>query len=99
VITTIPLGLFSSPSGVAVTPDGFQVYVSNQALGTVAVIDPVTNTVIGSIPVGSNPTQIAMMPVAPPATKDECRNGNFEKFLAPFGPFKNQGQCIKFINK
>ncbi|HEY9503001.1 MAG TPA: YncE family protein, partial [Pyrinomonadaceae bacterium] len=99
VTTTIPLGTFSFPYGVAVTPDGLQVYVANQGLGTVAIIDPITNTVIGSIPVGSNPTQIAIMPSAPPMTKDDCKNGNFEKFLAPFGPFKNQGQCIKFVNK
>jgi hypothetical protein len=29
-----------------------------------------------------------------PATKDECKNGGF----ATFPMFKNQGECIAFVN-
>jgi DNA-binding beta-propeller fold protein YncE len=63
------------------------------------VIDRITNTVVATIPVGTNPAVIAFMSSAAPKTKDDCRNGGYKKFMPPVGPFKNQGQCIKFINK
>ncbi|MGB8897904.1 MAG: hypothetical protein WCC90_01010 [Methylocella sp.] len=43
------------PSGIAVTPDGTQVYVTNSSGGTVSVIDTSTNTVAATIPVGVGP--------------------------------------------
>jgi len=98
VIATIAMGPFAFPHGVAVTPDGLRVYVVNQGLGTVSVIDRATNTVIDTIPVGSNPFGIAIMPSLAPQTKDECKDGGYKKFVPPAGPFKNQGQCIKFVN-
>jgi YVTN family beta-propeller protein len=98
VIATIPLGTFAFPHGVAVTPDGLRVYVVNSALGTVSVIDTATNTVVTTISVGSNPFGLAIMPSIAPKTKDECKNGGYKKFVPPVGPFKNQGQCIKFVN-
>jgi len=53
--TPIPVG--NSPLGVAVTPDGKHVFVTNDANpGTVSVIDTATNTVVGTpIPVGIFP--------------------------------------------
>jgi YVTN family beta-propeller protein len=92
------MGAFAFPFGVAVTPDGLRVYVANQALSTVSVIDTTTNAIITSIPVGSNPAGIAIMPLVGPKSKDECKNGGYRKFVPPVGPFENQGQCIKFIN-
>jgi YVTN family beta-propeller protein len=37
------------PASVAVTPDGSQVWVGNILDGDVTVIDPATNTVIGTV--------------------------------------------------
>ena len=57
----IPVG--SAPFGVAVTPDGSKVYVTNLFGNTVSVIATATNTVIGSpIPVGANPFGVAVTP-------------------------------------
>ena len=49
--------------GVAVTPDGSKVYVTNNGDGTVSVIATATNTVVGSpITVGNNPFGVAVTP-------------------------------------
>jgi YVTN family beta-propeller protein/autotransporter-associated beta strand protein len=62
VVTTIA-GV-SSPGGVAFSPDGTRAYVTNSNIvGTVAVIDTATNTVIGApIPVGNGPVAVAFSP-------------------------------------
>ena len=52
VVGSIPVG--SAPFGVAVTPDGSKVYVTNERR-TVSVIDTATNTVAAPIPVGIAP--------------------------------------------
>ncbi len=56
VVATIPVGLF--PFGVAVTPDGKHVYVTNNngGSGNVSVIATATNTKVAAIPVGHGPT-------------------------------------------
>ena len=52
-----------SPFGVAVTPDGSKVYVTDSSrLGHVSVIDTATNTVIATIPVGIGPRGVAVTP-------------------------------------
>jgi YVTN family beta-propeller protein len=56
---TIPAGGF--PCGVAVTPDGSQVYVTN-ASNTVSVIATATNMVTATIPVGRLPFGVAVTP-------------------------------------
>jgi len=60
VIATIPVG--SSPSSVAVTPNGRFAYVTNQQSNTVSVISAATNTVIATVPVGVAPSAIAITP-------------------------------------
>ena len=50
VVATVPVGSF--PFGVAVTPDGTHVYVTNSD-STVSVIKTATNTVVKTISVGS----------------------------------------------
>ncbi|CNY74631.1 PE domain-containing protein [Mycobacterium tuberculosis] len=50
------------PHGVAVNPGG-NIYVTNQGSNTVSVIDPVTNTVTGSITDGNGPSGVAVSPV------------------------------------
>jgi YVTN family beta-propeller protein len=60
----IPVGDF--PFGVAVSPDGSKVYVTNTANlthnYTVSVIATATNTVTATIPVGGFPTGVAVSP-------------------------------------
>jgi YVTN family beta-propeller protein len=61
-----PISVGRNPVGVAVTPDGSKVYVTNEfaaGLGTVSVISTATNTVIGSpISVGRTPFGVAVTP-------------------------------------
>ena len=53
VLTNV-LGVESMLFGVAVTPDGTQVYVANYGGVIVSVINPSTNTVTTTVPVGNN---------------------------------------------
>jgi YVTN family beta-propeller protein len=61
VLTTLTVG--AEPLGVAVSATGAtagDVYVTNQASGTVSVIDPTTNTVLTTITVGNIPIGVAV---------------------------------------
>ncbi len=58
VTATIPVGIV--PFGVAVSPDGSKVYVTNDGSNTVSVIDTTANTVIATIPVGVGPAGLAV---------------------------------------
>ncbi len=60
VSATIPVGI--TPLGVAVSPDGSKVYVTNAFSNTVWVIDTATNTVSATIPVGFTPVGVAINP-------------------------------------
>jgi YVTN family beta-propeller protein len=60
VTQTIPVG--SQPFGVVAT--GSLLYVANSGGSTVSVVDSATNTVTGSIAVGSGPGEIATDPAA-----------------------------------
>ena len=60
---------FDSYFGVAVTPDGTKVYVTNT---TVSVIDTANNTVTATVNVGSNPRGVA---VTPAGTRVYVANG------------------------
>jgi len=59
VSATIPVG--RNPIGVAVSPDGSKVYVTDRP-NTVSVIDTATNTVSATIPVGNGPIGVAVKP-------------------------------------
>jgi YVTN family beta-propeller protein len=48
--------------GIAITPNGSSVYVANNGSGTVSVIATASNTVVDTIPVGTNPSGIAITP-------------------------------------
>ena len=52
--------LFESPQAnpLAITPDGARVYVADTTSGTVSVIDASSNSVVETIPVGSQPASI-----------------------------------------
>ncbi len=62
VIATVPVG--EGPSGVAATPDGRFVYVTNNRGPefSVSVIDVASNSVIATVPVGPMPTEVAATP-------------------------------------
>ena len=69
VLATIPVGPIPfAPIGIAITPDGTRVYVTNagdpfdRANGTVAVIDTATDTVVATISVGILPEAVAITP-------------------------------------
>jgi YVTN family beta-propeller protein len=63
VVATITVG--AGPRGIAITPDGVTVYVTNQEANTVTPIDTATNTAGTPIPVGANPRGIAIGPDPP----------------------------------
>jgi probable HAF family extracellular repeat protein/YVTN family beta-propeller protein len=52
----------ASPSQAIVTPNGAEVYVSNNAANTVSVISTSTNTVTHTVSVGSSPDALAVSP-------------------------------------
>ncbi len=60
VIGTIPVD--TTPSTLAVTPDGSRLYIAIQFDNTVRVMDTATNTLVGSpiTPVGPNPYAFGM---------------------------------------
>lgn len=66
VVATIPIPLGQGPFGVAVSPDGLLVYVTNrmETGGNyyVSIIDAATNTVTGGVVVGNNPMGVAFNP-------------------------------------
>jgi YVTN family beta-propeller protein len=95
VVATIPVG---DLVGVAITPDGTRTYVANLGSNTVSVIDTATNTVVATIAVGLFPLGVAITPApqAPTSIK-QCEHGGYLKFGPPAGPFKNQGQCVSYV--
>jgi YVTN family beta-propeller protein len=58
VIATIPLG--GNPFGVGVNPNTNRIYVANNGINTVSVIDAATNTVTATVTVGSSPTGVGV---------------------------------------
>ena len=62
-VIALPIMGGANPFGVAVTPDGTRVYVTNDGSDTVSVISTATNTVIGlPIAVGDGPQGVAVTP-------------------------------------
>jgi YVTN family beta-propeller protein len=59
VVATV---IVNSPFGVAVSPNGQDVYVSKVGNNKVRVIATATNTKVAAIPVGRNPTGVAIGP-------------------------------------
>jgi YVTN family beta-propeller protein len=50
------------PTGIAITPDGAWVYVTNSQDKTVSVISTATNKVVATVPVGLNPRGVVVTP-------------------------------------
>jgi len=96
VVATIPVGV--APNAVAITPDGTRAYVTNDGSDTVSVIDTTTSTVVATIPVGVGPVAVAITPMPQaPTEKEQCKHHGYLKFAPPAGPFKNQGQCVSYV--
>jgi hypothetical protein len=34
-----------------------------------------------------------------PSSKEDCKNGGWQNFSSPPGPFKNQGECVSYFTK
>jgi YVTN family beta-propeller protein len=60
VVATVPVG--QAPIGVAATPDGGFVYVTNFGSSNVSVIRTVDNTVVATVAVAANASGIAITP-------------------------------------
>ena len=84
--------------GTATAQAQTRAYVTNDGSNTVSVIDTATNTVVATIPVGLLPTGVAITPAPQaPTSKEQCEHGGYLKFGPPAGPFKNQGQCVSYV--
>jgi YVTN family beta-propeller protein len=57
-----PILVGNSPFLVAVAPDGKHAYVTNLASNNVSVIDTGSDTVAATVPVGSNPVGVSIVP-------------------------------------
>jgi YVTN family beta-propeller protein len=60
-----PILVGDSPSLVAVAPDGKHAYVTNLASNNVSVFDTASDTVAATVPVGSNPVGVGIVPPPP----------------------------------
>jgi YVTN family beta-propeller protein len=62
VISTIATGGANVPFGIAVTPDGKRLYVTNTASNIVSVIDTMTASVVATVAVGMLPVAVTITP-------------------------------------
>jgi YVTN family beta-propeller protein len=72
VIATIPIASDSNAPGLAASPDGRRVYVTNEIGTDVPIIDTATDTVIGALPLGSSESAM----VSPDGTIVYIAGGN-----------------------
>jgi YVTN family beta-propeller protein len=54
-----PQTFYGTP-GIAVSADGTRLYVSNPFANTITLVDTATNTIVGTVPVGSGPAGIGV---------------------------------------
>jgi YVTN family beta-propeller protein len=81
-----------------ITQDGARAYVTNAFGFSLSVIDTASNTVVDTVRVGYGPFGVAMTPgIGPPTNKNQCKKGGWRFFAIP-RKFKNQGDCISFVN-
>jgi hypothetical protein len=69
-------------------------YGLNQGSGNPALTVAVDKLVYGTT---SNKVTYDFEPTLTPATKDDCKNGGWQNFNTP--GFKNQGQCVSYVEK
>jgi len=96
VTATVGVGL--NAQSLAITADGTHVYVACFSANSVFVIDTATNTVTATVAVGFAPVGVAITPgIGPPTNKSLCKRGGWKLFTIP-RKFKNQGDCVSFVN-
>jgi YVTN family beta-propeller protein len=61
-IRVVTLALFLAVFGAGAALAQTRGYVTNAGSNTVSVIDPATNTVVATVPVGSGPAGVAVTP-------------------------------------
>jgi YVTN family beta-propeller protein len=93
---TISIG--PNAQSIAITPDGRHAYAASFGSNSVWVIDTATNAVITTVAVGLAPVGVAVMAgIGPPTTRDQCKRLAWKTFTVP-RTFKNQGDCVSFVN-
>ena len=99
IIANVPTG--RAPAHVEFTPDGATAYVTNVQDNTITVIDTATLTVATTLTGFACPGGIAIgavpAPAAVPTDKSQCKDGGYQRFGPPAGPFRNQGQCVAYV--
>lgn len=80
VTATVPVGADSY--GIAISPDGRQVYVANSGSANVTVISTSTSTVTATVPVGAGPRQIAFSPDGSTAYVDDINSNTITPWPA-----------------
>jgi N-acetylneuraminic acid mutarotase len=81
--TGLPMPIYAV--GLALGGDGNIYAIGGQATG-----DPILNTTFAGF------TSVTPTPTIP-TNKDQCKNSGWKNFTGP--RFKNQGECVKFVNK
>jgi DNA-binding beta-propeller fold protein YncE len=87
------------PLGIAIQPDGRSVYAANAGDNSISQYSVAADGGLsprspGTVAAGTGPLEIAVTPAATPTRKDQCKNGGWRNFPQ----FKNEGQCITFVN-
>lgn len=62
IMDEIDLGSTRTPSTVALSPDGIFAYVTSPDTNEILVVSTLTNKLVDSVPVGSNPFHVAIAP-------------------------------------
>jgi YVTN family beta-propeller protein len=90
---------FDSPISIDITSDGARAYVGRLDYGIVG-IDTATHSVVAEVTGLLCPFHFALTPdPLVPTTKDDCKDGGYRTFGPPAGPFRNQGQCVSYVEK
>ena len=84
VSNTITVG--RGPNGVAVSPDGSQIFVPNSGDNTVSVIAVDTGTVSTTIPVGQEPDAVAVSPDGTQAYVANCTDNSVSVIATGLAP-------------
>ena len=86
-VTSITVGPY--PFGVAVSPDGSSVWVSNNGDDTVSQIDTASDTVVQTITVGSSPWGVAVSPDGSSVWVANVGSANVSRIIFPPQPPSN----------
>src|SRR5260370_14810958 len=62
------IGGFAFPNWIASTPNGSRVFVTNGNSASVSIVDTNSNGIVATVPVGSNPTSVAVTSDGVPAS-------------------------------